>query len=337
MFPWLCSCSSPVVEQEDFGAFASETVLLGRAASQSLKSADKADSDKASPETPSTADEEPNEAVQGAEPINMSIELELCDQEHDALFALKEELGDADMEAVKSILVPGELLESCLLRFLRPHGLRVRTAAALLRAHLTWRQEMRPKELANLSQGEVAGCDQALLQSYMPTWHQGFDRQGRPVIISHYGKFRFKPVLDAGVTVERILRLHVRNSEVTARLCGEQSQKLGRDISNALIIMDLEGLDTNNLRTWAAFQWARGLAKIDQEHYLDRMGQLLIINAPSYVHFFFQSTSWMLPEKARRRVQIFATREQWLPVLHELIEPSELTPEYGGTRAPLSS
>jgi len=248
-----------------------------------------------------------------------------------AVQALERELGAEGVEAVRSILVEGEALESCLLRFLRAQNFRVRQTAKALRAHLAWRASVKPSHLADLTPGEICGCADELLDKYMPTWHQGFDRQGRPVVFSHYGKFRFGPVMEAGVTVEKILQVHASNSERTARLCGKQSSKLGRDVSNALIIMDTEGWDPNNLRTKSAFDWSHGLAKIDSEHYPDRLGQLLIINAPSSMYYFYKSVSWVFPEKARSRVRIFGGRDTWEPVLRELIEPSELPSDYGGS------
>lgn len=257
--------------------------------------------------------------------------LQLREEERGPLRALQQELGEELLRATRATLVPGETLESCLLRFLRRHGARSRIAAKALRAHLAWREAVRPSALAEQRPEEIAGCPAALLERYMPTWHQGFDREGRPVVFSHYGKFRFRPILEAGVTVEKILQLHVRNSELTARLCGRQSQKLGRDISAAFIIMDTEGWDPQNVRTMAAFDWARGLAKIDQEHYAERMGQLFILNAPPTVEYFYKSLAWALPEKCRSRVQIFAGREHWVPALLQLIDARELPPEYGGS------
>jgi hypothetical protein len=249
-----------------------------------------------------------------------------------AVQALERELGADGIEAVRNILVAGEALESWLIRFLKPQNFRARQAAKAVRAHLAWRSSMNVAVLADLSPGEICGCTEELLGTYMPTWHQGSDRQGRPIVFSHYGKFRFGPVLEAGVTVEKILQLHIRNSERTARLCGEQSGKLGRDISDALIIMDTEGFDPNALRSKAAFEWARGMATIDQEQYPERMGQLLIINAPSSMYYFYKTVSWVLSERARSRVRIFGGRETWEPALLELVDASELPLQYGGSR-----
>jgi len=259
------------------------------------------------------------------------VRSELNSSELAAVRALEGELGEAGIEAVRNILVTGEALESCLLRFLKPQHFRVRQAAKALKAHVTWCASTKPADLAELAPGEICGCTDELLNVYMPTWHQGYDRQGRPVVFSHYGKFRFGPVFEAGVTVEKMLQVHVRNSERTARLCGKQSIKFGRDISTALIVMDVEGLDPNSLRHRCAFEWIRGLAKIDQEHYPERLGQVLIINAPSCLHYFYKSISWTLPQKACSLVRIFGSRATWEPVLLELVDASELPPQYGGS------
>lgn len=244
---------------------------------------------------------------------------------------LERELGEDGIKSVRDILVPGEALESCLLRFLKHQSLRVRPAAKALRAHLEWRASTKLADLVELTPGEICGCTDELLDRYMPTWHQGYDRLGRPVVFSHYGKFRFGPVLEAGVTVEKILQLHARNSERTARLCGKQSSMLDRDISTALIVVDAEGLDPNNLRHRAALEWMRGFARIDQEHYPERLGQFFIINAPSCVQYFYNAASWFLPQKSRNLVRIFGGREAWEPALLDLVDASELPPEYGGS------
>lgn len=251
-----------------------------------------------------------------------------------AVEALEAELGAAGLAEVRAMLVQGEALESCLMRFLNNNHMKIRSAAKAIHAVLSWRGAERPDLLADRDIGDIAGCSEELLNQYMPTWHQGTDKRGRPVVFSHYGKFRFAPVLEAGVTVEKILQLHVRNSECTARLCGEQSAKLGVDISNSLIILDTAGWDNNNLKTKAAFDWARGIAKIDGEYYPERMGQMFVINAPPSVNYFYKLVSWFLPEKARNKVKIFAGREQWEPALLELVHASQLPPEYGGCGAP---
>lgn len=276
------------------------------------------------------------EKAQEALASDLAPELRLCEEDARAVRALQAELGEEALVAVRATLVPGESLESCLLRFLRRHGARPSAAAKALRAHLTWREVTCPALLADQAPEEIAGCAPELLNRYLPTWHQGFDRLGRPVVFSHYGKFRFKPMVQAGVSVEKILKLHIRNSERTARLCGRQSQKLGRDISAALIIMDTEGWDSQNAMTRAAFEWVRGLVKIDQDHYAERMGQLLIINAPPSVHNFYKGLAWALPDKPRQQVRIFSGKEHWLPALLELVDAEQLPPEYGGCGAPLS-
>jgi len=271
---------------------------------------------------------EEGEKVKGAPDIRSL----LSSSELAAVQALERELGVANIQELHKVLVAGEALESCLLRYLKIQNFRVNQAAKALKAHLAWRASMKPADLADLRPSDICGCADEFLEKYMPTWHQGYDLQGRPVVFTHYGKFRFGPVLEAGVTVEKILRLQVRTSERIARLCGKQSSKLGCDISNALVIMDAEGWDSNNLWCKASFDWIRGLTKLDTEHYPERMGQMVILNAPSSLYYFWKSISWILPEKTRKQVQIFSGREMWEPELLCLIDASELPFEYGGSK-----
>mmetsp|Transcript_69341 Transcript_69341/g.225110 ORF Transcript_69341/g.225110 Transcript_69341/m.225110 type:complete len:187 (-) Transcript_69341:40-600(-) len=173
----------------------------------------------------------------------------------------------------------------------------------MLRAHIAWRKHAGLAELVLVSAGDVVGTD--IIEHYLPTWHQGCDRQGRPVVFTHYGRFRCRPVLEAGITVEQLGRLHVRNSEIVARRCGLQSAKLGRDITSSLLIIDAEGLDSRSMWTRASFDWVRGVVTIEMEHYPDRMGQVVVINAPASVNCFFKA-------------------------LLQLVEASELPSDYGG-------
>jgi len=246
-----------------------------------------------------------------------------------ALERLRAALSMEELKAATQALVPGESLDSCLLRFIRHKDLKPVEAAKALRADLAWRASVDPGGLADMKPEEVAECDIRVLQKYMPTWHQGFDRSGRPLMFAHYGKFRFPPVLQH-TSVDKLLKLHIHNSERTARLCGLQSAQLGREICGVVTVVDAEGWDSHNLWVKASYAWAQGMATIDQEHYPERLGQMFIINAPQVVYHFWKVIQYVLPERTRERVKLYSGRDKWLPKLLELVDPEELPPEYGG-------
>lgn len=279
-----------------------------------------------------TVDSQKSDIEHVVEVVAPNVRAQLPAKDLRAVEMLEAEFNEDEIHTIRQALVPGEAMESFFLRFSNGCHKKPRAAAKAIRTMLDWRHKVAPLHLTQLNPGTVCGCANELIEQFMPTWHEGYDRQGRPLIFTHYGKFRFGPILEAGVTIEKILDLHVRNSERTAQLCGQQSYMLGRDISNALIVMDTEGWDSQNLRTSGALQWARGIARIDQEYYPERMGKLFIINAPPSVFYFYKLVSWLIPEKARNQVKIFAGREQWVPALLEHIDASELPPQYGGCK-----
>jgi len=247
-----------------------------------------------------------------------------------AMQALEAELGTADLERIRASLWPGEATDSCLLRWLGCHSNRVHPTAKALRAHLAWREVKRPGELALLVGEEVVGSPREVLSHFFPMWHQGEDRFCRPLTYNHIGRFNFDEMQGAGITPETFLQLQMQGYETMARRCGEQSRKHGRHISESLLILDAEGLDPQVLCRRIAVDWSFQLARMVQDHYPDRMGQVVIINAPAAVHAFWTSVSWLLPKDAKKAVQILGGREQWAPALAELVAERELAADYGG-------
>lgn len=247
-----------------------------------------------------------------------------------ALGELQAQLDSRSVASIQDALVPGESLETCLLRFLKAQHLKVAATVRALQADIAWRKAVEPRALAGLRPDEILGCDAHLIQKYMPVWHQGFDRSGRPVIFAQYGRFRFPPVIKH-TSVDKLLRLHVHNSERSALLCGQQTSALQLPVTSVVTVVDAEGWDPHNLLVKASYTWAKGMAEIDQDHYPERLGEMLIINAPSVVYRFWSAVQYFLPEQTRRRVRLFAQRAQWLPELLRLVDEAQLPPEYGGS------
>jgi len=245
-----------------------------------------------------------------------------------ALCELQSQLEDSGKQ-LQDYLVPGETRDSCLLRFLRAKKMNATSAAGFLRADMAWRQEVQPALLADMRPEQILGCEASIVKEYLNTWHQGFDRLGRPLQITHYGKTRLKRIL-AQTSVEKLLHLHVHNAERAARLCGQQSAKLGHEVSSSLILVDAEGFDPHQLWMKELFAWAKGMSQIDSEHYPLRLGCMMVINAPPVVFYFWKLMQGFLAAETRSQIKILSGRETWLPELLELVDAEELPPEYGG-------
>eukprot|EP00932_Pfiesteria_piscicida_P018722 SRR837773.5573.p1 GENE.SRR837773.5573~~SRR837773.5573.p1 ORF type:complete len:177 (-),score=26.66 SRR837773.5573:523-1053(-) len=104
-----------------------------------------------------------------------------------ALVEFKACLGEAGLQRVRQVLVPGETLDTCLLRFLKARDLRIEPAEELLMKDLDWRSEISVSALADREVQDIVGCEESIITENLPRWHQGFDRSGTPVIFKHYG------------------------------------------------------------------------------------------------------------------------------------------------------
>jgi len=187
-----------------------------------------------------------------------------------------------------------------------------------------------PKKQLLRTVEDVSGLSVGQIEVMLPNWHQGFDKQGRPVMIQQSGRV-VVPKLLKYTDMEHIKVWHTSNNEHAARLCGEQTQKLGRLIDQWVIIVDAEGWAASNLFNSNVFRWAAHMADVDQNHHPERLFRMYIINAPSVVFRFYSLISNFIAEETRQKIQLFVKPEDWKPVLANDIDLSELPPEYGGT------
>eukprot|EP00808_Paulinella_micropora_P019172 g1010.t1 len=244
--------------------------------------------------------------------------------------AVQEVLSRIGIKRLAPHLWAGDTVELCCARFLRARRYNVDKAFKLLAADVEWREKEQPKELLMQHPLDVVGLCPEDYEKYLPLWHQGFDRQGRPVAIQMYGAVRM-PALLKQTTLDAIRKHHIRETEHLTQLCSEQTCRLGRVIDKWVIIVDAQGWDPYNLINTNVFRWAKVLADIDQRHSPERLANMLIINAPGVVHTFFNMISYLMDEVTKEKIQLYSRREQWLPVLAKMISPEQLPPEYGGT------
>lgn len=229
---------------------------------------------------------------------------------------------------VKSQLWPPDSFEQCLLRFLRARKYDVDKAWAMLSATMEWRQKVNPMVLVDMPPEQVAGLPREMIQQHFPMWHQGYCKKGRPVMFKNFGHTRIAAMCEH-TTMDHLVNFHISVNEKASRLCAEQSKKLNKEIETTVYV-----LDVNGWQPWgftAAFEFCRHMAKIDSDHYPERLGNLYVINSARIVYYFWKLIKGFLDPVTVAKVQIFAERETWESVLLECIDKDQLPKEYGGT------
>eukprot|EP00968_Pinguiococcus_pyrenoidosus_P013612 scaffold1234_cov248-Pinguiococcus_pyrenoidosus.AAC.18 len=79
------------------------------------------------------------------------------------------------------------------------------------------------------------------------------------------------------------------------------------------------------------------IAGIDQNEFPERLGAMFIINVPSIFPFVFRGVKPFLDPETVKKFQIYAKPAEWVPALHEIVDPGTLPPKYGGTGPELPS
>ena len=223
------------------------------------------------------------------------------------------------------------------LRFLRSQSGNVAEAAALLERHLDWRTAIRADDLRAETADEVLGCDAALVDVHIPKWLRGRDRAGRPIQWTKWKDVNVDKAL-ASTTLDKYLRYHAWKWVQTERALGEASRHANRYVGKVVVVIDLEGMYLGQC-TRAFFRMVRGIAAIDGDNYPERLGQCLILNAPRTFSIVWSGVSKFIDPETQEKLRVLDTRSgvPLVELLAEVIAPSEIPSDYGGTAAALAS
>jgi len=214
-------------------------------------------------------------------------------------------------------------------RFLRARAFNPSKALDLVRADLTWREERGIHRFADMAPEDVLGCDHSLMEHYLPTYIGASDKQGRPVVISKQGDFVVDSVL-MHIPVENLHAYHVWQQEQVGRRLREQSVACGARVSQIVAVVDMKNWHLG-LMTRQAMDFVKEQVRTDNVYYAERAGTAFLINVPYVFSLCWNLIKPLLDKATNDKIKIFSSEVYWKPALAELIDPSELPKEYGGT------
>jgi hypothetical protein len=222
-----------------------------------------------------------------------------------------------------------------LLRFLRARKFNVKLAMDMVREDVRWRAENNRSIIRKQTASEVLNCDLSKFYTYFPVWIQGVDKQQRPVSYRQFGKLEIWNVLKL-TSLDSLIRFHAWETEQALRLMYEARDKHGYNIETFLLVCDAEGWNLS-LATSDAFAFIKGMVVTDADHYPERLGTLLLINAPSALTFAWRIIQTFIDAKTKEKIHIYGSnRSEWLPVLLKYVDEDKIPVQYGGTLPDLS-
>jgi hypothetical protein len=221
-----------------------------------------------------------------------------------------------------------------LLRFLRARQWNLPNAFQMLKNDLEWRSNETRKDLKHLSAADVLQCDLNQLFKRLPTWVQGFDRQCRPVAWKQFGKLEIWKVLKL-VSMETLLNFHAWEADQALRLMSEQSVATGYNIETFVVVIDAAHWHLG-LATSDAYAFIRGMSVTDSDHYPERLGKLIVVNAPTTLSIAWKIVKGFLDPVTLAKINIFSKKSEWLPALLSIMDEDQIPAHYGGTAKDLT-
>ncbi len=232
--------------------------------------------------------------------------------------------------------VPSETRDHMFLRFLRARKFKVSKAWELMENDLKWREDIALADLAAKEPAEILGVtDMSPITTRMPWWHQGFDREGRPVVWKTFGNCDVAKVLEH-TTLDALLNLHLWQQEYAMRQCAVQGERTGYSVETVVAVFDATDWSMK-LATRTAYSFLKGMADLDGVHYPERMGKIVVINSPYMLSFVWKIVSSWLDERTKQKIAIKRGPSEYLPMLREFMDDDQIPEEFGGTgllRAP---
>lgn len=249
-------------------------------------------------------------------------------KQKEALVQIRDEVKKQGLDLSPWISSPEETEDHLLLRFLRARKFNVKKSLSMLQKDLEWRDEKKVLSLRDAKEEQVLGCSLSIFSPLLPIWHQGHDRVGRPVIYKKFGSFEIWKITQH-TSLENLVMHHVWSMERYMALCRANTKRLGYMVETVTLVIDAAGWGLS-LFTREATSYLRQISNIDSDHFPERLGRIIVVNAPYLLSVAWKVISAWLDVKTREKIQILRGPYYYEPVLKELIDPDQLSEEYGG-------
>ncbi|KAK8785100.1 hypothetical protein V5799_008535 [Amblyomma americanum] len=216
-----------------------------------------------------------------------------------------------------------QFTDAYLLRWLRARDLDVAKAGDLLRKNLLWREENKIDTIIERYEWHP------ILKQYFPGGIFNHDRDGSPVYYIPIGNGDFKGMLQCLSKEEMVMHV-VYMLERLQHERESQSRKLGKHLDTSVMLFDWDNFSLKQVYSWQVVDYIRALVGLYENYYPETLKLALLVNTPSFFPVFWKLIKPFLSERTSRKVKIFS-REGWLPVLLEYVDPSQLPAHWGGT------
>eukprot|EP01068_Selenidium_serpulae_P016857 Selendium_serpulae@DN6329_c0_g1_i3.p2 len=212
--------------------------------------------------------------------------------------------------------------DSFFLRFIKARQFHEGKARHMLRDYFEWRDKYEVDKIVREAVFPMASS----VKQYYPHGYHGVDKRGRPIYIEALGKVDVKHVLSI-IQPSDLIQYFVQEYEhLVEVILPSCSQQCGTPVDQTLTVLDLQGLNLMTHFTKQTRGLVRQVTSLSQNFYPELLGQMIIVNAPTYFTMVWNFVKPLLDEKTVAKISFGSEK------LRELVDPDQLPMFLGGTR-----
>ncbi len=162
------------------------------------------------------------------------------------------------------------------------------------------------------------------IKELYPHWLCGKGLQGHMVYYEKPGKVNMKELLNAGLTVEKMIRYYTFICEVVWR-----KMDLREDEGQLISVFDCEGIRFRDI--WSeATKFMKGASSVVQSHYVERCARIYVVNIPSWFAKVWALVKPLLQRRTLDKVKIIKHINKLCEEMQNDVNPKFIPQEYGG-------
>jgi len=221
--------------------------------------------------------------------------------------------------------------DDSLIRWIRARDLNLDKAEEMFRNSIKWRADNQVDTI--LGQGVRPD-----IQQKFPYFLDGVDRKGRPVVTLPYGEWDVRTFIEAEgpEPYARYMNQYLEDLALAIKRSTKEIEKDGKQQNPCvqyLMISDMSGYEYRQLANVKAVQSVIQMVSVFEAHYPETMGTCMVINAPAVFSVLFGMLKPFMSGRTVDKIKVFGDdKEKWEPVVHQLVDPSQIRQRFGGTK-----
>ncbi|XP_021953235.1 SEC14-like protein 4 [Folsomia candida] len=209
-----------------------------------------------------------------------------------------------------------------LIKWLRSQKLDIDRARNRLSNHLSWRESTNFDRLTDSDFQEFVGD--------YPYEITGVNKDGRPLLQFYSGIWDLRKAALAG-KMDKLL-LYASKMLEKAWLRVRDFQMEGKNVTRFAVIIDLDKVNVRQNLNIASTPFYAGIVLAYELQFPKQAEEVIIVNCPSFMEVPLNLAKSVMDAETKRNLKVYGTnKEIWAPILHETIDPSQLTAPFGGT------